>query len=221
MIKRFKPGKKKCKAEGCENSFEKNIHQPFQEWCSPECAIKIWNSKKEKKEKKDWAEKKKEMQQNIKKYGDWMKDLEAVINPIARLIDYGQPCISCGGFGKPQAGHFHSVGSNNSLRYNLHNIFGQDFRCNVELSGNLQGYDEGLIKIYGEEYWKYVKFGIKNEYHQPLKLQLYEIKEMISACRILIKELEANKKERTPQERIELRNELNFRIGLYQSNFKI
>lgn len=215
MIKRFKPGKKKCAF--CGELFEKNINAPFQNWCSVDCAYKLSQQLKEKKEKKEWQSEKKVMKENIMKHGDWLKRLEESINPIARFIDYGQPCISCTNFGKQQAGHYHSVASDASLRFNLHNIHIQDYHCNVEKSANIIGYDEGLIKLYGNDYWNYVKFGLKNIYHQPLKLSIPEIKNAIEISKEIIKELKSAEEIYSPYYRIKLRDQFNLRIGIYKN----
>lgn len=214
MIKRFKPGKKKC--AHCGTPFEKNIHAPFQNWCSVDCAYKLSQKLIEKKEKKDWQVEKKVMKENTMKHGDWLKKLEEAINPIARFIDYGQPCISCKNFGKPQAGHYHSVASDATIRFNLHNIHIQDYQCNVEKSSNTIGYDEGLLKIYGEDYWKYVKFQLKNIYHLPLKLSIPEIKMAIEIAKEILKELKPAQSEFSPIQRIRLRDMYNKRIGIYK-----
>lgn len=163
-------------------------------------------------------EEKKVMKENIMKNSDWLKKLESVINAIAREIDFGLLCISCGGNGKPQAGHYHSVGSNFTLRFNLHNIHVQDYRCNVQLSANIIGYDEGLITIYGNDYWNYIKFELKNTYHNPLHLTVQDIKEYILISNESLKILKNNQFERSPKERIILRSQLNKTIGIYKQN---
>lgn len=217
MIKRFKPGKRKCK--NCGEQFDKDIRTPFKDWCSNDCAYKLWIKAKEKKEKKEWQVEKKKMIDNITKYPEWLQRLEDVINPICRLIDYGQPCISCKGNGKPQAGHYHSVASDATIRFNLHNTHIQDYHCNVHKSANIIGYDEGLIQIYGNEYWEYVKFGLKNIYHKPLKLSIPEIKQSIEIAKSIIKDLQSASTEYTPTERLYLRDYFNNKIGIYKTPY--
>lgn len=225
------PGKRNCKV--CKARFEKDLSKPWIVWCSDECALVIVKEKQEKinkklqlqykarasEEKKKWAGEKKMMIENTMKRGDWLKRLETIINNIARLIDFGTACISCGGFGKPQAGHYHSVASDATIRFNLHNEHLQDYRCNVELGSNTIGYDEGLIRVYGREYWEYVKFGLKNVYHKPLNLSIPEIKIYIDQARIILKRLEKDQVERSPEERIELRDLINSEIGIYKETF--
>lgn len=83
--------------------------------------------------------------------------LQKEINLISRLIDKDTGCISCGGHTTPAGGHYHAVGGNSSLRYNLHNIHLQDFGCNNRKGANIPKYDLGLIERYGKPYWEYVK----------------------------------------------------------------
>jgi hypothetical protein len=66
------------------------------------------------------------------------------INLLIRLIDVNCPCVSSGLFGKMSAGHRFSVGSNNSIRFNLFNIWIQSFHDNFYNSGNPDGYDKFL-----------------------------------------------------------------------------
>ena len=147
---------KKCKQ--CQMIYQPT--KPLQQVCSYECAIAKAKAEREKKEAKEWNKRKKEQKEKLKTLTDWKKDLEREINAIVKLIDKGQTCISCGGSGKEQAGHYHSVGSNDSIRFNLDNIYGQCIHCNMHLSGNIIGYDLGLIEVYGKEYWNYVKFDL-------------------------------------------------------------
>ena len=61
-------------------------------------------------------------------------------------------CISCGN-PKPidqfNAGHYFSRG-NLSIRWNEKNVNGQCIYCNQWKSGNIQGYEKGLKKKYGD-----------------------------------------------------------------------
>lgn len=210
-IKRFKPGKKRCK--NCNNEFEKNVNQPFQICCTVKCAIEYVRKQADKKELKQQRTEAKELAEKWKRYPDWLKDLENLINTIVRLIDSDAPCISCGYGGKPQAGHYNSVQAAPTIRYNLHNIHRQCYQCNVPKSGNINGYDEGLIKIYGRPYWEYIKFGLKNTYHEPLKLSIPDIQTRLVICRVIIKEF--TKGQIGDMDKIILRDELNTRIGIY------
>lgn len=95
-----KPKKcRECKAEFMPRST-------FQICCSIPCVLAIQKKKaiaKAVKEKRDWYSENATL-------GQWKKALEKLINRIAVLIDFGNGCISCGGFNSPQGGHMHSVG---------------------------------------------------------------------------------------------------------------
>jgi hypothetical protein len=169
--------------------------------------------------KKTVIVKEKKKDQELRKKLDGVKslkkDLEKEVNAIARLIDSGSGCISCGGQTTPQAGHYHTVQSNGSLRYNLHNLHLQDYNCNCEKSGNIHEYDLGLMNRYGREYWEYVKFQIVKEY--PLvKLTATEYEDAIQKARQIKKELQSNPMTYTATNRIFLRNKINKRLGIYK-----
>lgn len=142
------------------------------------------------------------------------KRLEREVNAICRLIDKGCACISCS-FPGNSAGHRHSVGSNPSLRYNLHNIHIQEQACNINGAGNLSKYDQGLEKIYGDDYKEYVVFEIVRLY-PALHLSQPELKEAIVKARKAKNELLIKNKEYSPSERRLLRNHYNQQIGIYK-----
>lgn len=121
------------------------------------------------------------------------KMLEHNINYIVRLIDAKKPCISCNhGKDTPytrqmHAGHYFSVGSDPSLRYNVFNIYNQCSVCNNYKSSNERGYDIGLTNMYGKEYFDYVT-SLKSLY-PSIKLSRDEIYDAIDKSRELIKRL--------------------------------
>jgi hypothetical protein len=84
------------------------------------------------------------------------KKLDRLFSKFIKLRDGGLEffkCISCQKT-KPlsqfNAGHYWSR-RYMSTRYDEKNVNGQCIYCNMHLSGNIQGYREGLIKKYGEE----------------------------------------------------------------------
>jgi hypothetical protein len=183
--------------------------RPLQAVCSPICA---YEHALQLKLKKDKAETKK-LKESLITHSDYLKMAQTKINVLVRLIDYGCLCISCGGNGKPQSGHYHSTQSKPELRFNLHNIHIQDYRCNVELSANIVGYNDGLIKTYGIDYKNYVENGLRNEYKE-LKLSIPEIQKAIEITSNIIKNFPKEVKYNSAQ-RIELRNLFNKEIGIY------
>ncbi len=89
--------------------------------------------------------------QEVKTLNELKKELQTEINRIVRLIDFDKNCISCNhgmdGFTRQaHAGHYHSVGSSPSIRFNIHNIHKQCSICNNFKSGALREYRQGLIK---------------------------------------------------------------------------
>ena len=77
-----------------------------------------------------------------------------VAKHLCRLLDLGQPCISCGKVQEPgeafHAGHYRTVAAAPHLSCDLRNIHRQCSECNTALSGNREGYIEGLDRRYGK-----------------------------------------------------------------------
>ena len=199
----------KCKNIGCENKFDKK--HPFQTWCSLACGYLI--SKRHLDEA--YNKKAKELAQKNITISEEFKLLQPYINKIARLIDQDLPCISCGSkFGKPQGGHYRAS-TNTRLRFNLHNVHKQCFRCNHELSGNVSGYIEGLKTRYGNEYFErvnslYVEVGEVNWSKE-------DIREAKVIAAQVCRELETNHQSyMNVGERITHRDRINERIKLYK-----
>jgi hypothetical protein len=164
-----------------------------------------------------WKEEKKEMVEKLKTIGDYEKDLQTEINALSRLIDTDCKCISCGNAGKPQAGHYHSRGKNTTIRFNLNNLHIQCYRCNVQLSANITGYNLGLISLYGKEYQDYV------EYKMPLEFPL--LKWTKNDLILWTAQTRAYKKEVAKldfplcvEDRLYWRGHYNEKIGIYKSN---
>lgn len=202
---------KKCKI--C--STEYMPRNSLQRVCSVPCSIEDARRK----EVESW---KKEIKEKHRTHSTYENELQPVINDICRLIDNGQPCICCGStysnINKPNAGHRFAVGGNNSLRFNLNVTHISCTHCNKHKSGNPDGYDEGLIRVYGKEYFEYVKFELKPLYKE-VKLT---IPELVAARAVAMKIRNRLKKENkvySAKERIALRDEINKEIGIYLSGF--
>lgn len=207
----------KCKA--CGEVFEPQ--RVGQKVCSMQCAIQIskeLENKKElqekKKEVKEWKVKKKKLIEENKSLSDYQKELQKEINTIVRLLDRGHNCISSDRLlgSKYDAGHLYSVGSNATLRFNLHNIWSQSVHDNQYKSGNFEGYQKGLIRLFGHSYFEYVE-SLKSL--PPLRLTKQEIIEKKVICKEIIRELKGvNFLDNN--ERLEMRYKLNKRIGIYE-----
>ena len=178
------------------------------------CIISYSKTQKEKKEAKEWQKRKQDLKfDNYSSDGYRSKVIQPLINEIARLIDFGQPCIASGRYeGKFSGGHFTSVGANRSVSLNLHNIHIQTFESNSFRSGDETRYRHGLIKVYGNDYFEFVE-GLRHLKGIDLsKQRLSELKPLITQIR---NDLKRESKKYSPQERIELRNEINEKIGIY------
>ena len=151
-----------------------------------DCTIKRAKEQVKKNEEKKWKERKKVLKE---KTTDFKEILQRRINEIARLIDYGNVCISCQSKCKKENGcHFHSVGAHGKLRYNLLNIWLGCYSCNGEKGGNVHGYDNGLIELFGKEYWDYLKFKFVLD-NNDIEIKSIDFKEKISIANEIIKEL--------------------------------
>lgn len=143
------------------------------------------------------------------------KYVQPIINEIARLIDYGQPCIATGKYeGKMNGGHYHAVGSNRTLALNLHNIHIQSFESNHFKSGDNLLYKEGLIKTYGLDYFERIEALKQTEPIKLTKQQLIEVKRIASEIR---KTLQSDLRLKQQYERISMREYFNSLLGIYKS----
>jgi hypothetical protein len=165
-------------------------------------------------------EKKKELM-TITEY--WSKVTQPLVNEIARIIDFGYPCISSGNYPmKLQGGHYYSVGSNRTLSLNLWNIHGQSFDSNHFKSGDSINYRDGLKERYTESILAFID-NLKGCKSLNLTKQiLIEKTDIMRKVRNDYKEKYNYKK--TLLEIIYLRNEANRIIGIYDnehSEFKL
>lgn len=142
--------------------------------------------------------------------------LQPIINEIARIIDFGQSCIATGDFGKMNGGHYVSVGANRTTALNLHNIHIQSFASNHHKSGDPIKYRLGLIERYGNDYFDYIEY---LQQHKPLHLTKGDMIELALKASSIRLELKRNEEQKTPFERIELRNQINLRLGIYDPKF--
>lgn len=146
--------KKKCANRDCRKLFVPS--SPFICHCSPDCAVVIAldrvAKKKAKEAKIERAADKKKLEK-FKSRSDWMREAQAVFNKYCRLRDSNLGCISCDKDrywgGQWHAGHYKSVGANQSLRFNLKNVNKQCSQCNLYLSSNAIEYRKGLINKIG------------------------------------------------------------------------
>ncbi len=190
-MKNKPPKQHKCKE--CGAYYIKK--QSMQQVCSMECAIayskRKAEEKRKKQEKSDRLEAGRRMRarkEALKSRPDWLKEAQKAFNEFIRLRDKDLPCISCGRYhaGQYHAGHYRSVGAYPELRFNEDNVHKQCSVCNNHKSGNAIEYRINLIRKIGLER---VEF-LERHDHQPLKLSIDEIKELIKFYKAKCKGLE-------------------------------
>jgi transcriptional regulator NrdR family protein len=213
---------KKCKV--CEKKF--TPLRPLQSVCCGRCGIEHSYRLKEKASLKESSEL---ASQKIKLRTDSLNQtLQKLVNKIVREIDRECTCISCGtkmvhntkntfSRNAVNAGHFVSVGSNNSLRFHLFNIWAQCINCNKDKWGNGAEYAKGLSKTFEPSIFNYIiDLGV---IYPELKLIESELKEAIIKTKNILKEIEAQNEidflPRKAEERVRLRKEFNLTIGIY------
>lgn len=206
---------RKCKNASCKQKFKPTSNT--QVVCSSSCAIEYSKELRKKQQSKNNALEKRKIRESIIGTPELKKLLESQINAICRLLDKESGCISCGGHTTPQAGHYHTVQSNGSIRFNLFNVHLQDFNCNCAKGGNLHQYDLGLIKMYGKEYWEHVKFELPKLY-PILKLTKPELSEAISKAKQIHSNLKKANITYSVEQRKRLRHEYNEFIGIYNTS---
>lgn len=183
-------------------------------------AVKIRNQaiiKGRKNLEKEKRKEHKEKKEKLKTLSDFKNDLQKEINTIVRLIDNGWGCIATGTKnGKMNAGHYISVGSNDTIRFHLENIWLQSEHSNQYKSGDTLRYQEGITLLYGKEYLNRLN-SLKSI--PPIKLTKEEIKDKISIARGIIKWLKLQDRMFTKEERISMRSEFNSQLGIYEEKF--
>ena len=200
---------KLCKT--CKSKFIPD--RQFQACCSFDCAIGLIKFNQAKKAKKEWVKEKAERKEKITTLSEWKGLLQEVINGIVRLIDKDMGCIATGAkTGKMNAGHYISRGSNDTIRFNLHNIHLQSEHSNSFNSGDTIRYQDGVVRMYGNSYLELMN-GLKST--KPINLTIETIKDKIIIAKLIRKELIQLDNTYTAAERLMLRQDYNQRIGIY------
>jgi hypothetical protein len=129
---------------------------------------------------KSWKKTEKSGKEKLKTNKDYLKELQVVFNKFIRTRDLHKGCISCGKSllnSKYDAGHFYSVGSTPSLRFNEDNVHGQCVYCNQHLHANIHAYTERLPLRIGKESLELLK-PLKNGVCKYDNTELKELKEL-------------------------------------------
>ena len=202
-----------CKNKECKIEF--NPVTALQKYCFSCTVLKSKQNIVSFYQKKEKIEKK-ALKHSLKAISNYKNDLQKEINKTARLIDYGQVCISCQKEPKKINGcHFHSVGSTPALRFNLLNIYLGCEHCNSFKGGNVHGFDNGIIKTFGREFWEQIKFELPKKY-SILQMKKHEIIEAIKKAREINRYVANVVEVLSSEQRIEIRQILNEQIGIYK-----
>jgi hypothetical protein len=168
---------------------------------------------KKKEDRKKSIEEKKKLRDAIT---NWKNELQNEVNFIVRLIDQDLPCLAKGIYSNQvHAGHIFSRGSNQTIRYNCHNIHRQSAQSN-----HFQNEDgllrEGLVKEYGQNYMDFIselrrtpKLPYTNEDYHELTLK----------ARKIVSKLKSVDKTYNLKQRIELRNQINLELAIYEEEY--
>ena len=193
-IERKQPKPKKCRVKTCRTSFIPR--QPFQTWCSPDCAVVIARGKQEKARKSLAQIERREIKvrkEKLKSRADHLREAQAAVNEYVRLRDAHLPCISCDSMpndndlmtgSRWDAGHYRSVGACPELRFEPLNIHRQCVKCNRNLSGNAVEYRIRLVQRIGAETVAWLEGP-----HEPRKYTVEEIKTIKAEYRAKTREL--------------------------------
>lgn len=207
---------KKCK--NCGHPFEpKNPFQPVCFKCAYEWTLKL-KEKKQRREEKENKLKLKSMKQSVLTLSQKKQLLQPIVNKIARLIDWGCPCVSSKripGDKRMNGGHRFAVGGWDYLRFNLFNIWIQSFEQNHFKSGNPTGFDDFLQANGLYEFVHDLRL-----IHKDVKFNSDLLDRAIQEAKSIIKILEVENKKLTQcrgiEERIELRKKFNIQLGIYE-----
>ncbi len=108
------------------------------------------------------------------------KKVQLVFNEFIRLRDQGQPCISCGGYGVLQAGHYFNVKGYDGLRFDPDNTNGECPKCNLFDDSHLIGYGERLPMKIGEERYLALKARAANYKQNGYKWARAELLDLLA-----------------------------------------
>jgi hypothetical protein len=127
-----------------------------------------------------------ERRAKLKTRGDWLREAQMAFNAFIRERDRDLPCVSCGGGNdiKQNAGHYRSVGSCPSLRFEESQVWKQCERCNSHLSGNLILYRQELLRRVGPEKLEWIEGP-----HAPKKYTIEQIKQIKAIYKERLKKL--------------------------------
>jgi len=175
---------KKCRE--CQSQFIPitSLHV----YCSVPCSVKGTQKKREEKEARAWAVKKKAWGEDLKTHSDWIKEVQKIFNEYIRLRDKDLGCVSCGVKSGVQfhAGHYRTTSACPELRFNELNVWKQCAQCNNFLSGNLISYRFELVQRIGVDKVEWLEGK-----HEPTKYSIPELIQLKVEYRKKIKALQS------------------------------
>lgn len=136
----------------------------------------------------------------VKSLSTLKNELQKTFNTFIRMrdtrYDKGQAffvCISCGepkGLDQMNAGHLYPVGSNEAIRYDEDNAWGQCIACNLHKHGNQLAYYKNLVRKIGQERVDRLEF----KRQSLAKLARFEVEHLIEVYKGKIEELKKQAK---------------------------
>ncbi len=189
-----KPRKPKlCKNPECRTSF---VPQRLgQAVCNYACGLAIKHVHQDKARKALAEIGRKELRaakERIKTKGQYMREAQAAFNAWVRERDASLPCISCGRHhqGSYDAGHYRTVGSNPTLRFEPLNCHKQCVPCNQHKSGDIVNYRISLVQRIGAKLVEWLEGP-----HEPQRYTIEDLKAIKADYRAKtrqLKNLQAN-----------------------------
>lgn len=178
----------RCKI--CKEKFEPRFSS-FQKTCLNESCIASWYlQEKERKEKKAWSERKKELERTSIGIPALKAKAKRLFQAKVRERDKGKPCFTCGAKEAKQwdAGHYYKAEIFSGVIFHPMNVHKQCSYCNDWCDGNLIPYRKALIELYGEEAVQELdKLANETRYKKWTREELYHIIEQINDLDIKIK----------------------------------
>jgi hypothetical protein len=205
---------RRCKI--CRKQFTPRFTM-MQPTCMEPSCLAEYGRKEVHKQEKEKVNVMKEKQMDVPYF---KKKLQSKVQAIARHLDFGRGCISCGKppYGMVYGGHRWAKGDYTQIRFDLHNISSQCYSCNEKKSGNIDGYVKGLEERYSIEYKEYVN-SLPSIYPET-KLNLFEIKLAYAKAVKIEGELRRDLKLLEPSEVIARKNEINENLGYHLQKFE-
>lgn len=142
----------------CRDTF--TPARTLQKVCSPACAAKDAERKRERAQARMAREATKTARQRLesmKGIPELVREAQKAFNAFIRERDSGLSCISCGQIseqkrgGTMECGHYRSTGAAPQHRFNELNAHLQCSRCNRYMSGNVVEYRRNLVERIGLE----------------------------------------------------------------------